>query len=252
MTYQSMGEASRDAIIVRGHDLTGDLIGGIGFTDMIMLELTGRLPDEAGRAVLDAVLVALTEHGLTPSAMVARLTDLGAPDAMQGAVAAGLLGAGDRFLGAIDGCARLLQEWPNGVDDSEHAATIVAATRAEHRRVPGLGHPTHTDGDPRTDVLYRVADTVGLDTTARDRFGLVQAAAQRATGRPLPINVDGAAAVLLTQVGLPWQACRGIALVARSAGLIGHLLDEQRQPTASAIWASAEKAVPYQPPDVPG
>ena len=252
MTDQTMGEATRDDIIVRGHDLAADLIGKIGFTDMILLELTGRLPGSAARTVLDAVLVALTEHGLTPTAVVARLTDLGAPGAMQGAVAAGLLGAGDRFLGAIDGCARLLQEWPADVDEVEHAAAIVTAMRSDGRRVPGLGHPTHTDGDPRTAVLYQVADSVGLDTTARDRFGLVQAEAQRASGRPLPINVDGAAAVLLTQVGLPWQACRGIALIARSAGLVGHLLDERRRPTAAAIWASAEKTVPYQAPDVPG
>ncbi|HIW61644.1 MAG TPA: citryl-CoA lyase [Candidatus Stackebrandtia excrementipullorum] len=251
MTHQTMGEATRDAVTVRGHDLTGDLIGRIGFTDMVLLELTGTLHDDAAKTVLDAVLVALTEHGLTPTAVVARLTDLGAPGAMQSAVAAGLLGAGDRFLGALDGCARLLQEWPDDVDDTEHAATLVARMRADGRRVPGLGHPTHTDGDPRTPALYRVADAAGQATTARDRLEMVRAEVERTTGRSLPVNVDGAAAVLLTELGLPWQVCRGVALVARSAGLVGHLLDEQRRPTAAAIWASAEQTAPYQPPDVP-
>lgn len=248
--FQTMGEPTDDAVTVRGHDLADDLIGKVGFTDLFALELTGKLPDAAARAVLDGVLVALTEHGLTPSAVVTRLTDLGAPDAMQGAVAAGLLGAGDRFLGALDGCARILQEWPRDADDAEHAASVVAGLRAAGRRVPGLGHPTHVDGDPRTKALYRLADSVGFPATARDRLAVLRAAAESATGRVLPVNVDGACGALLTDLGLPWSACRGVALVARSAGLVGHLADERRHPAAAVIWEAAERAVPYRAPTV--
>jgi len=249
-TFQTMGDASRDAITVRGHDLVSELIGGVGFTDMILLELTGRLPDPAARSVLDAVLVALTEHGLTPSAVAARLTDLGAPAAMQAAVAAGLLGAGDRFLGALDGCAQLLQEWPAEADPAAHAHQVVSRLRGAGQRVPGLGHPTHTTGDPRTPALYAVADAAGLSDISRRRLDALRAATGEAAGRDLPVNVDGACAAVLTELGLPWRACRGVALVARCAGLVGHLLDERNHPTATAIWRSAEQTARYQAPDV--
>ncbi|OLT12394.1 hypothetical protein BJF78_04110 [Pseudonocardia sp. CNS-139] len=114
--------------------------------------------------------------------------------------------------------------------------------------MPGLGHPTHTDGDPRTARLFAVAEQAGLAGVARARFELVRASAERAAGRTLPINVDGAAGVLLTEIGLPWQSARGVALVARAAGLVGHLADERARPTAAAIWAAAEAAAPYRDP----
>jgi len=249
-TFQTMGHPTSDKVVVRGMDLAGDLIGKVGFTDLFFLEIRGRLPDSRERAVLDAVLVALVEHGLTPTAIVARLTDLGAPGAIQGAVAAGILGAGDRFLGALDGCARILQEWPHDVDMEDHAAALVARERREGRRVPGLGHPTHTEGDPRTAALYEVADAAGISSVMRQRLDALRRAAEAASARALPVNVDGASAAVLSDLGLPWQIVRGVALVARAAGLVGHLWDETNHPTATTIWETAENAVPYQPPAV--
>lgn len=243
-----MGTATPTAIEVRGLDLCRDVIGRTSFSGMAFLELLGRLPTRAEQDVLDAVLVALTEHGLTPSAIAARITDLGAPGALQGAVAAGLLGAGDRFLGALDGCARLLQEWPDGGEDRAHAEGLVAAARAEGRRIPGIGHPLHKQGDPRTTALYAVADRAGLTGAARDRLDVLRSAAEQASGRDLPVNVDGASAVLLTGLGIPWQVSRGVALIARAAGLVGHLWDEHRSPAGPAIWEAAEAAVDYHPP----
>ena len=248
--FQTMGRPDPDAVHVRGHDLSQDLIGRLGFTELFHLEILGTVPEPAHRAVLDAVLVALTEHGMTPTAVVARLTDLGAPGAIQGAVAAGLLGAGDRFLGAVDGTARLLQEWPEtggAEEDAAYAGELVARMRAEGTRVPGLGHPTHVGGDPRTPALYAVADAQGVAGPARARLDLVRAAAEAASGRTLPINVDGASGALLTEIGIPWQIARGVALVARAAGLVGHLWDEHRHPTAAVMWAAAEEAAPYDP-----
>ena len=250
-SFQTMGSADRDAVTVRGHDLSAELIPSVGFTDLVHLELTGRLPAPDARRVLDAVLVALTEHGLTPSAVVARLTDLGAPGTAQAAVAAGLLGAGDRFLGALDGCARLLQEWPDDVDDDSHAAGVVDRMRTEKARIPGLGHPTHVDADPRTTALYRLADEAGLPDRARRRLDRLRSVAEARSGRRLPVNVDGACGALLTDLGLPWQVCRGVALVARAAGLVGHLWDERQHPAAATMWDAAERAVPYRSPDVP-
>ncbi|MEU8359980.1 citryl-CoA lyase [Nonomuraea sp. NPDC048882] len=246
--YQTMGRPDRDSVTVRGRDLSTELIGRIGFTEMIALELSARLPNDRERAILDAVLVALAEHGLTPTAVVARLTDLGAPGALQGAVAAGLLGAGDRFLGALDGCGHILQEWPADVSTAEHARAVAARERAAGRRMPGLGHPTHTQGDPRTSALYAVADAHALPTVMRDRLDALRGAAEAASGRVLPINVDGASAALLSEIGIPWRILRGIALVARTAGLVGHLWDEARHPSAMAIWGAAEEVVPYRAP----
>jgi citrate synthase len=248
--FQTMGVATRDRIEVRGFDLCGELIGHVGLTEMFHLEVRGRLPTPTERAVLDSVLVALAEHGLTPIALAARLTDLGSPGALQGAVAAGLLGAGDRFLGALDGCARLLQEWPDTDEDGdrEHARALVAAARAEGRRMPGIGHPTHVDGDPRVPALYAAARAAGLTGLAQARLEHVRAAAEAAAGRRLPVNVDGAAAVLLTELGYPWQTARGVAVVARAAGLVGHLFDELRHPIAMQVWESAEEVAPYRPP----
>jgi citrate synthase len=246
--HQTMGEATPDAVSVRGHDLGHELIGRITFTDMVALEIQARLPGEQERRILDAVLVALTEHGMTPTAVVARLTDLGAPGALQGAVAAGLLGAGDRFLGALDGCARMLQEWPDDADPQAHAEAAVADARASGIRLPGLGHPTHKSGDPRTRALYALADEVGLPSVNRDRLDALRQAAEEASGRALPVNVDGASAALLSAIGVPWQILRGIALVARTAGLVGHLWDEASHPTATALWAAAEATAPYRAP----
>ncbi|MBK0418815.1 citryl-CoA lyase [Leucobacter sp. CSA1] len=247
-THQTMGEATSDAVAVRGRDLSHELIGRITFTDMVALEIQAQLPGEQERRILDAVLVALTEHGLTPTAVVARLTDLGAPGALQGAVAAGLLGAGDHFLGALDGCGRILQEWPEEADPQAHARTVVTDMRAAGFRIPGLGHPTHKDGDPRTRALYALADETELPSLTRDRLDMLREAAEEASGRALPVNVDGAGAALLSAIGLPWQILRGIALVARTAGLVGHLWDETSRPTAAALWAAAEAAAPYRAP----
>lgn len=248
--FQTMGVATKDRIEVRGFDLCDELIGQVGLTEMLHLEVRGSLPTPAERAVLDSVLVALAEHGLTPIALAARLTDLGSPGALQGAVAAGLLGAGDRFLGALDGCARLLQEWPDtdAAGDRAHAAEVVAAARAAGRRLPGIGHPTHVDGDPRVPALYAAAAAAGLADVAQARLELIRAAAEEAAGRRLPVNVDGAAAALLTELGYPWQTTRGVALVARSAGLVGHLFDELRHPMAMQVWEMAEEIAPYRAP----
>ncbi|MEW2545326.1 citryl-CoA lyase [Streptomyces sp. NPDC047002] len=247
--HQTMAAVTPDGVTVKGLDLVDDLIGAVPFTDMVHLEITGRLPGPGARAALDAVLVALTEHGMTATAVAARLTDLGAPGALQGAVAAGLLGAGDRFLGALDGAARLLQEWPDDAEPDAHARRLAEEARSRRDRLPGLGHPVHTEGDPRTARLFAVADAAGLDPAPRERFLLLRHHAERAAHRTLPVNVDGASAVLLTAAGIPWQVCRGIALVARAAGLVGHLWDEHRAPAAQAMLDAADAAAPYGDPE---
>jgi citrate synthase len=135
-------------IWVRDYDLTSELMGSASFTEMIFLLVCGQLPSASDRRLLDAILNSLVEHGLTPSAVAARLTYAIAPEAIQGAVAAGLLGAGSVLLGSMEECGMLLtrmaEEAGAGTDASAVAAQIVAEYQASRRRIPGVGHSIHT------------------------------------------------------------------------------------------------------------
>ncbi len=111
-----LGWSTADRIVVRGRDLVQDLIGEVSLGDVAFLELKGRLPTRQESIVFNAIVVTLVEHGMTPSAIAARLTYFGAPESLQGAVAAGLLGMGDRFGGSAEDAARMLQAALEGAD----------------------------------------------------------------------------------------------------------------------------------------
>jgi citrate synthase len=238
-----MGWSTADRIVVRGHDLV-DLIGKVSLGDFAFLELKGRLPSAQESAVFNAIAVTLVEHGMTPSAIASRMTYLGAPEALQGAVAAGLLGIGDRFGGPAEEVARMLQEAvagaPNG-DLNELARGIVARQRELKRPVPGLGHPVHKPVDPRTQRLFDVAAENGFSGRYVALVQLVGEEATRRLGRPLPVNATGAIGAIASELELPWQVCRGLAVMARAIGLVGHLQEEQREPLAGEIWARVEQ-----------
>src|SRR5439155_1407799 len=110
--------SSPDRIVVRGHDLVQDLIGKASLGDVAFLELKGRLPTEQESTVFNAIAITLVEHGMTPSAIAARLTYLGAPESLQGAVAAGLLGLGERLGGPVEDAARMLQQAIEAADEA--------------------------------------------------------------------------------------------------------------------------------------
>lgn len=249
---QSMGFSTPDRIVVRDHDLVEDLIGKVDFTSMILLELVGRLPTEPERRLLDAVLVAITEHGITPSAIATRLTYMAAPESLQGAVAAGLLGAGGVFLGAMEGSARMLQSLVAEGEGAELKTRVECLVKAEHsagRAIPGLGHPIHRPVDPRTPRLFELADDLGFGSTHREALSIVHETAEQVYGRELPINVSGAIGAVISDASLPWRICRGLAVIARSAGLVGHLMDEVSSPTGRMIWDVVDEALPYTPPN---
>jgi citrate synthase len=239
-----IGWSTPDRIGVWGHDLVRDLIGKVDLGDMGFLEITGRLPDAHESAMFNALLVTLVEHGIVPSTLAARMTVAGAPEALQAAVAAGLLGLGSVFVGSTEGTARLLLEAlpdPQAeVKLADLAARIVDEHRAARRILPGLGHPTHKPVDPRTPRLFALARRHGF----QGRYvALLQAVARRAEKvhqRPLPINATGAIGAIACEMGLPWQACRGIGVMARAVGLVGHALEELRQPLATEVWHRTE------------
>jgi citrate synthase len=220
-----LGWSTPSRIVVRGKDLPGEILGRLNLGDMAYFELTGNFPDEKQSRLFNAMAVTLVEHGVTPSALAARLTYLGAPEAMQAAVAAGLCGLGSIFVGSMEGCARLLAE-----SKDKTAEQIVA----ENKRIPGLGHRLHKPVDPRTVRLFELARETGF----YGKFCQLMEAIGKA--KNLPVNATGAIGALACELGLDWRAVRGIGVMARAVGLVGHLLEESRQPMAEAVWHQVE------------
>jgi citrate synthase len=239
MTTTALCHATADDIVVRGRSLPRELIGKLTFTQMIYFHLTGRDATPAQTAVLDACLVALMEHGLTPSAIATRLTYGSSPEAMQGAVAAGLLGVGSVFVGTTEACAELLVRIAAAADARAEARVIATGAR----RLPGFGHPLHRPADPRTTALLAVARAHHLHGRHCVALEQLSAEVDTAAGRPIPVNVTGAVAALVLDCDLPAAILRGIALISRAAGLVGHVREEQTSPAMRALWEGAEAAV---------
>lgn len=242
-----IGSSTPDSITVAGRDLPAEVMGQMSLTQLAFLLVTHREPTEGETRLLDAVLVSLADHGLTPSALAARLTYTGAPEAIQGAVAAGLLGAGSVFLGPTGDTAEFLStalEGSSDVDDDSLRAIAVealAARRAAGLRVPGLGHPVHRDEDPRTPRLYALAEEEGLLGPHLRLLQVVAEVHEEASGRHLAINGAGAAGAALTDLGLPPSVVRGFVLIGRTAGLVAHLAEEAQEPIGMPLWLEVEE-----------
>jgi citrate synthase len=247
MTTTQICTSSPSDITIRGKSLVDDLIGTLSFTEMIVFQMLGRMPTPAQVTVIDACLVALMEHGLTPSAIAARLVYSSAPEAMQGAVAAGLLGVGGRFVGTVEGCAALVARIAAAPDSAAAARTVIAEHSATKTPLPGFGHDVHTPDDPRTPRLFDVARRAGLAGTHVAALTLLSTELDAAKRRHITINATGAIAALLLDAEIPAPILRGFALIARCAGLVGHLHEEQQTPAMSDMWHAVERAVPYEP-----
>ncbi|QTL03479.1 citryl-CoA lyase [Aquabacter sp. L1I39] len=240
-------------IIVRGHDLVEDLIGRISFTAHTWLLITGQLPSPAQEAMLNATLVAIAEHGLVPSVQAARMTLASAPEALQGAVAAGLLGCGSVILGASATAgvlfAEILDEQKASGGSLEDAiAKTVRAYRAAKRAIPGYGHPLHKDGDPRALRLFAIARELGLHGAHCHVALEVERMLPELVNRPLVMNISAAIPAVLLDADYPLLALRGVPLLARTAGLIGHLLEEQTHPIGFLMSHAAASAISYDGP----
>ena len=242
--------SDEDTIVVRGNDLARDLIGQVNFGDYFYLLLTGRRPDAAASAVLNATLVAIAEHGLVPSVQAARVTMAAAPDAMQGAVAAGLLGSGSVILGASETAGRLYVEIgeeaaKRGGDLRAAAKAIVAARRERRIPIAGYGHPEHKRRDPRVDALFGVSQRAGGGQRYVEIAKVVEEIIPEVVGKDLKLNVSGAIPAVLLGVGFPVAALKGVPMLARTASLIAHLNEELVDPIGFALSYQAARAFEY-------
>jgi citrate synthase len=256
----SLGSSQETAITLLGHDLATELMGHVGFGELAFWLVAMRRPERGELRLFETVLVSLADHGLTPSAIAARLTLTGAPESVQGALAAGLLGGGSRFLGVTEDAGRFLtaalaartgagKELPSNQDGWDHLAREVVVAQQSIGRVPGLGHNVHRGGDPRTPVLLRIAaeeDFFGPHLRLFEAIGRVH---PEVLGRTLPLNGAGACGAVLCDLGFPVEILRGFALLARAAGLLGHLAEEMRRPIGLRIYENVDRATEYLDPE---
>lgn len=251
-----IGISDATSIRLLGHDLAGELLGNIGFGELALWLATQQKPTPQQVRVFEAVLVSLADHGFTPIAIAARLTLYSAPDAFQGAMAAGLLGGGSRFLGVTEDTGRFLANvlatvagaYPETEEQWDALARqAVAEQRAAGRFVPGLGHPVHKTVDPRTAVIIEIAAREGLRGPHLRLFEAIGRVHTVVLGRTLPLNGAGVAGAALADLGLRPELLRGVALLARAAGLLGHLAEELRNPIAPDIYAAVDRNAVYRP-----
>jgi citrate synthase len=248
--FTAIATSSADAITVRGRDLCRDLIGKVGFTDYFYFLVTGQMPTEDQRFFTDAVLVAIAEHGLVPSVQAARMTLAAAPEAWQGAMAAGLLGVGSVVAGSSEAAGKYLvallaEAKRSGASLEDIAQAGLKRLVAEKQKVPGLGHPQHAAGDPRAILLLKLADERGTAGDHVAMLRLLEKHAKAITGRTLPINVSGAIPAVMLDVGWPVDAIKGLPLLARTAGLVAHLYEEMQRPIGFIMSNHADKAISY-------
>ncbi|HEY3495979.1 MAG TPA: citryl-CoA lyase [Polyangiaceae bacterium] len=242
----SIATSTKDDVFIRDKSLCKELLGSFTFTEMIYFQVLGVRPAPAQTKLLDACLVTLMEHGLTPSALAARLVYSSAEEAMQGAVAAGLLAVGSRFVGTSEGCGVLIERViAAGADGPAEARRIASEARAAREPIPGFGHPFHKPDDPRSIRLLELAREEGLSGAHVAAVNELSRAIDEVYGKHITLNATGAVAAVLGDAGVPREILRGFALIARCAGLVGHVHEEQQKPAMRAIWEAGERAVPY-------
>jgi citrate synthase len=242
-----ISQAYPDRVEVRGRDLTGDVMGRLTFTEYFHLLLTGREPSEEQRFFLDLLLVSIAEHGMMPTNVAARMTLAADPDALQGAVAAGILGAGSVVLGTSGECALLLAE---GVEGSRDAREHVRGIRAAGGKVPGFGHPVHRPVDPRAERILGLADERGVSGEHVAYARALREAVTAEWGKALPMNVAMPIAAVMLDLGYPATSVKAVPILARTAGLLAHLAEEQETPLGFLLAGKAQEAVEYEPPPV--
>lgn len=241
-----IARSTSEGVIIRGKDLVNDLIGHATFTQMTYFLCSGFMPSEAQTRVLDACLVTLAEHGWTPSSLIARMVADSMSADSQVAIAAGLLSLGPIYAGTSEACATLLKSGVTSSDPDLFCATVVDDYRARRTPIPGFGHPLHKPDDPRASRLFEIAWQAGLSGKYVALLRRLGCEIDAKYGKHITINATGAIAALLLEIGLEPGVMRGLAVVSRASGLVGHVQEERRTHAARALWDFAERSIPYQ------
>ncbi len=245
----AISTAAPERVTIRGRDLAGDLMGSTSFTEFFFLLATGRAPSAEQRFFLDLALVAIAEHGLTPTVQAARMTYAADPRALQGAVAAGILGCGTVVLGTADLAGALIDDVLARIDagaSPDQAAEDVARERREAgKTMPGFGHPLHKPVDPRAERMIALAHERRVAARGVDCATRLTRAVARVWGKPLPMNVSMAIAATLRDLEIPAALVRGVPILARTAGLIAHLAEEAQTPIGFMMASQAEAVIQY-------
>ncbi len=236
-------------IRMRGRDLLSDLLGKMTFSEAFYFIVVGKVLAPAKLPVFDACMIVLMDHGITPTAMVARLMADSLPGQPQIAIAAGTMMIGEKFVGTMTGMGQLLTDAvASGQDLRTWARDLAAAAVRDKKRIPGFGHPYYHPTDPRTVRLFDIAKAHGIDGRHIAAARMLHEELERASGKPLTLNVTGALGALLCELGFPPPAMRGLAVVSRAAGLLAHAMEERQQPISPALMDFAGK-IEYRDPD---
>ncbi|RKF23071.1 citryl-CoA lyase [Altericroceibacterium spongiae] len=245
MIRSEIGHTTPTDITLRDTNLATEIIGKRDFVETWVYSALGRWPTDEEKAVLNAILVISLDHGLMPSVLATRLTLLGAPENVAGAVASGLLGAGSRFLGPSATVTTRFGEWTKDLEGDSPAEafeakvdTILEEQAQTRKIIPGYGHPIHKHGDPRVAALREVAKQNGF---YRKGWRLADALQERLAGRekPWPMNAAGGVGVTVFDMQLDSDFAAGLSLVARCAGLMSHIMEERKNPIAQEVWQMA-------------
>ncbi len=232
-----ISDSKESGAVIRGKKLE-ELVGKISFTEMIYLVLKGKLPSQSEKNVLDAIFVSAAEHGIAvPSATTARIAASGSGNLVQ-SVAAGILALGKYHGGAIEGCAKVLQESAGKPELNEvrrgpanssslgrTADEIVADAKARGERLAGFGHKIYTE-DPRTKKLFEIAKSENIFGRHCEFALQLEAALEKSSGRKLCLNIDGAIAALISDLGFDWRLANAFFIIPRTVGISAHVFEE--------------------------
>lgn len=224
-----IGKSESNKIYVHGQELAEDMIGKVSLVEMAYIGATGREPKINEAKMLEAMMVTICEHGFTPSSMTTRLTYLGAPESIQSAIAAGLLGSGTVYLGASEQVAELLEksfEKYGDEDNSIIAEKVLDEIQESKGILPGFGHPIHQPVDPRTEKLFELARELGIAGKNIDLIEKISEEFNHRKGKQITLNAVGAMGAIYNDMNIDYQIVRAFSVAARAIGLIAHVREE--------------------------